>query len=46
MTSRQQLMTMLGEEKSSRVHFLMDFRTNRQRYERQTIEAQAAGSRR
>jgi ribonuclease Z len=40
-TSRLQLEKILGEEKSSRVHFLMDFRTNRLRYERQQLEAQA-----
>ncbi len=40
--SREHLMNTLGEEKASRVHFLMDHRSNRARYERQLAEAEAA----
>ena len=37
--SRQQLVKRIGEEAASRVFFLMDFRTNKERYERQVIAA-------
>ena len=37
--SREQLIKRIGEEAASRVHFLMDFRANRERYERQVIAA-------
>jgi len=37
--SRQQLIKRIGEEAASRVFFLMDFRANKERYERQVIEA-------
>ena len=45
-TSREQLIKIVGEEQALRIHFLMDFRTNKQRYERQTIEAQVSAGRR
>ena len=45
-TSREQLIKIVGEEEAMRVHFLMDFRPNRQRYERQTIEAEVSAGRR
>jgi len=38
-TSRQQLVKRVGEEAAQRVHFLMDFRANKERYERQVIAA-------
>ena len=38
-TARDLLETTLGEDQMERIHFLMDHRTNRQRYERQEIEA-------
>jgi len=38
--SRQQLVDLVGKEKASRVHFLMDHRSNRDRYQAQ---AQAVG---
>lgn len=41
-TSREHLLKLVGEEAASRVHFLMDYRTNRQRYERQLAEAAGA----
>ena len=43
--SRQQVEEQLTPEHAQRVHFLMDHRTNRQRYERQLreMEAQVAG---
>ena len=37
--SRQQLIKRIGEEAASRVLFLMDFRANKERYERQVIAA-------
>jgi ribonuclease Z len=37
--SRQQLIKRIGEEAASRVMFLMDFRANKERYERQVIAA-------
>lgn len=40
-TARERLIDRLGEEQASRVHFLMDHRANRQRYERQSIELAA-----
>lgn len=36
--AREVLIRLAGEEQASRVHFLMDHRANRQRYERQHIE--------
>src|SRR5439155_11082607 len=43
--SREQLEKLVGEPQCERVHFLMDFRTNRQRYEGQVaaVTAHAAG---
>jgi ribonuclease Z len=40
-SSRQHLVKTVGVEQASRVHFLMDFRANRQRYEQQLAEAAA-----
>ena len=40
-TAREQLVNIIGEEQAMRVHFLMDHRANRQRYERQLIEIAA-----
>lgn len=40
-TSREHLLKTVGEEAAQRVHFLMDHRANRQRYERQLQEASA-----
>lgn len=40
--AREQLESIVGEEGIERMHFLMDHRTNRQRYERQQIELTAA----
>ena len=37
--ARRQLTDLVGEEQSARVHFLMDYRNNRQRYEQQLLEA-------
>jgi ribonuclease Z len=37
-TARELLESTLGEEQAMRVHFLMDHRSNRQRYERQEVE--------
>jgi len=37
--ARSQLAKVLGDENASRVLFLMDFRTNRERYEKQLAEA-------
>ena len=42
--ARELLIETVGEEQAWRVHFLMDYRTNRQRYERQELEI-AAGAR-
>ncbi len=42
--ARELLIETIGEEQAWRVHFLMDYRTNRQRYERQEVEI-AAGAR-
>lgn len=39
--SRDHLVKMVGEEQAARVHFLMDHRTNRARYERQLREVEA-----
>jgi ribonuclease Z len=39
LASRQQLVKLLGEEKAARVHFLMDYRSNRARYEKQAAAA-------
>jgi ribonuclease Z len=39
--SRQHLAKIVGAENADRVHFLMDFRANRARYERQLAEAGA-----
>ncbi|MHC4127412.1 MAG: MBL fold metallo-hydrolase [Planctomycetota bacterium] len=38
LAARQLLEASIGEEHSARVHFLMDHRTNRQRYEQQEVE--------
>jgi ribonuclease Z len=40
-TSREQLEKLVGRDGCERLHFLMDFRANRQRYERQLIEVGA-----
>ena len=40
-TSRQHLIKTVGEEQASRVHFLMDYRANRTRYEQQLAAAGA-----
>ena len=40
-TAREQLVNLIGEEQAMRVHFLMDHRANRLRYERQEIEIAA-----
>lgn len=37
--ARDRLRDLVGEEKSSRVLFLMDYRANKERYERQLLEA-------
>jgi ribonuclease Z len=42
--AREQLIATVGEEQAERVHFLMDHRANRQRYEVQLIEAGASVS--
>jgi len=42
--ARKQLIQAAGEELAGRVHFLMDHRTNRARYERQEQEVQAAAT--
>jgi ribonuclease Z len=39
--ARELLASAVGEEQSERVHFLMDHRSNRQRYERQGLEVGA-----
>ena len=41
-TARELLVEAIGEEQAYRVHFLMDYRSNRQRYERQELELAAA----
>jgi len=40
-TARKHLINAIGHEKAQRVHFLMDTRTNRARYEQQLAEAAA-----
>ena len=40
-TSREQLEKLVGREQCRRVHFLMDYRANRQRYEQQTLAVAA-----
>ena len=40
-SAREQHTALIGEEQSERVYFLMDHRANRQRYERQLVEAEA-----
>ncbi len=40
--ARKILVNRVGEEDAKRIHFLMDHRTNRKRYERQLEEAEAA----
>jgi len=42
--ARKRLRELAGEEQASRVEFLMDFRANRARYERQVEEAERAAS--
>lgn len=42
--SREMLSKLVGEEQSSRVHFLMDHRANRLRYEKQLAEIEALSS--
>lgn len=42
--SRSLLTQRLGEENAARVHFLMDYRTNRERYERQLADAESRTS--
>ena len=39
--ARKRLVEVAGEEQASRAHFLMDFRTNRARYDTQQAEAEA-----
>ncbi|MBK9188476.1 MAG: MBL fold metallo-hydrolase [Phycisphaerales bacterium] len=39
--ARKRLMQTVGEDLASRVHFLMDYRTNRARYEQQFAQAEA-----
>jgi len=39
--ARELLVSVLGEEQAQRVHFLMDHRENRQRYEQQELELSA-----
>jgi hypothetical protein len=39
--ARQLLETALGPDQAARVHFLMDHRNNRQRYEQQELNALA-----
>jgi ribonuclease Z len=41
--ARQLLASAVGPEQAGRLHFLMDHRTNRQRYEQQEVEACGAG---
>lgn len=43
-SSRQHLMRMVGPEQAARVHFLMDYRTNRERYERQVAAASSGAA--
>ena len=40
-TARELLVSELGDDEAWRVHFLMDHRANRQRYERQEVEVSA-----
>lgn len=40
--ARKRLTELVGAEQASRVHFLMDHRANRERYERQSMEAAAS----
>jgi len=42
--ARKRVHEVLGQELSSRVHFLMDHRTNRERYEQQVVEAENSGA--
>lgn len=42
--AREHLRRLIGPEHAQRVHLLMDHRTNRQRYERQVAEAEAAAA--
>ncbi|MEM7228856.1 MAG: MBL fold metallo-hydrolase [Planctomycetota bacterium] len=42
--SREKLVELVGEEQASRVHFLMDHRSARSRYERQLQDAEAHAS--
>lgn len=44
MQARKRLNEMVGPEHAERVHFLMDYRRNRARYEQQQAEAQANAS--
>ena len=39
--AREMLVSVIGEEQAERVHFLMDHRENRQRYEQQELELSA-----
>ena len=39
--ARELLVSVIGEEQAERVHFLMDHRENRQRYEQQELELSA-----
>ncbi len=45
-TSREEFVRLVGEERAQRVHFLMDFRANRARYEEQraAVETTAAST--
>ncbi|MEE9532792.1 MAG: hypothetical protein V3W06_00085, partial [Acidimicrobiia bacterium] len=38
LAARQLLTSAIGNEQSARIHFLMDHRSNRQRYEQQEVE--------
>lgn len=40
--AQRELVRIVGEERAANVHFLMDHRTNRARYEKQLAEAEAA----
>ncbi len=44
MAARELLEAAIDEDQMWRIHFLMDYRANRQRYERQEVEV-AAGAR-
>lgn len=43
-TSREHLLKLVGKDQIERVHFLMDYRANRERYEKQLAAAAVAGA--